>query len=202
MDNNTYREKELAIYGGVIDLLKRGVNIYSVTVSEIAKASGVGKGTIYEYFSTKEEVISKSILYNVKKEMEYAIGRIEEKTTFKDRFYEGLRIIVESFDNKFSTINLLLSTGSLKKLYAYLVDDEELIPSYVSRIEDLIDKLLLMGYEEGIISIEESQYYKRMVVRSSIAAFLTYINNRERYFDVNTQVAMDSSYKMLIRALN
>ncbi|NLX61208.1 MAG: helix-turn-helix transcriptional regulator [Tissierellia bacterium] len=202
MDNNTYTDKELAIFNGVIDLINRGANIYSVTVSEIAKASGVGKGTIYEYFSSKEEVISKAILYKMRKETDYAIARVESKTNFKDKYYEALKIIVENFDNKFSTINFLLSTGRLDKLYAYLVDEEELIPCYISRIESLIDRLLLMGYEEEIISIEESQYYKRMVIISSIAAFLNYVNNREGYCDIDTEKAMDYCYKMVVKALN
>lgn len=201
MENNTYTDKELAIFNGVIDLIKRGANIYSVTVSEIAKASGVGKGTIYEYFRTKEEVISKAILYNMKREVEHAIERVEQKNNFKDRYYEALEIIVENFDNKFSTINLLLSTGNFNELYEYMIDEKQLIAAYTSRIESIIDRLLLMGYEEGIITIEESQYYKRMVIISSIAGFINYINNRERYLDIDTQKAMDLCYKMVIKAL-
>lgn len=201
MENNTYTDKELAIFNGVIDLIKRGANIYLVTVSEIAKASGVGKGTIYEYFRTKEEVISKAILYNMKKEVEHAIERVEQKKSFKDRYYEALEIIVENFDNKFSTINLLLSTGNFNELYEYMIDEKQLIAAYTSRIESIIDRLLLMGYEEGIIAIEESQYYKRMVIISSIAGFINYINNRERYLDIDTQKAMDLCYKMVIKAL-
>lgn len=201
MDNNTYTDKELAIFNGVIDLINRGANIYSVTVSEIAKASGVGKGTIYEYFSSKEEVISKAILYKMRKETDYAIARVESKTNFKDKYYEALKIIVENFDNKFSTINLLLSTGNFNELYEYMIDEKHLIAAYTSRIESIIDRLLLMGYEEGIITIEESQYYKRMVIISSIAGFINYINNRERYLDIDTQKAMDLCYKMVIKAL-
>lgn len=201
MENNTYTDKELAIFNGVIDLIKRGANIYLVTVSEIAKASGVGKGTIYEYFRTKEEVISKAILYNMKREVEHAIERVEQKNNFKDRYYEALEIIVENFDNKFSTINLLLSTGNFNELYEYMIDEKHLIAAYTSRIESIIDRLLLMGYEEGIITIEESQYYKRMVIISSIAGFINYINNRERYLDIDTQKAMDLCYKMVIKAL-
>ena len=201
MENNTYTDKELAIFNGVIDLIKRGANIYSVTVSEIAKASGVGKGTIYEYFRTKEEVISKAILYNMKREVEHAIERVEQKNNFKDRYYEALEIIVENFDNKFSTINLLLSTGNFNELYEYMIDEKQLIAAYTSKIESIIDRLLLMGYEEGIIAIEESQYYKRMVIISSIAGFINYINNRERYLDIDTQKAMDLCYKMVIKAL-
>jgi len=202
MKNNNYTDKEIAIFNGVIDLIRRGANVYSVTVSEIAQASGVGKGTIYEYFSTKEEVISKSILYNIEQEMDYAIRRIESKLDFKSRYYEALKIIVENFDNKSSTINLLLSTGGISQLYEYIIDEEDLIPSYIQRIEGIIDNLLQMGYEEGIISSEEDQYYKRMVMTSSIAGFLSYINNRERYANIDTAKAMDMCYKMVIKSLN
>jgi len=44
--------------------------------------------------------------------------------------------------------------------------------------------------------------YGLKIQRKKTLCSLTYINNREQYFDVNTQVAMDSTYKMLIRALN
>jgi len=82
-----------------------------------------------------------------------------------------------------------------------MIDEKHLIAAYTSRIESIIDRLLLMGYEEGIITIEESQYYKRIVIISSIAGFINYINNRERYLDIDTQKAMDLCYKMVIKAL-
>lgn len=202
MDDINYSEKELAIFNGVIDLIKSGANVYSVTVSEIAKASGIGKGTIYDYFSTKEEVISKSILYNIEKEMEYAINRIESKSNFKDRYYEALKIIVENFENRFSTINILLSAGNFYELYEYIVDENHLIPQYITRIDRIIDSLLTIGYEEKLIDIERDQYYERMVIKSSIAGFLNYINSRSLYPEITNKKAMDLCYKMIIKSLN
>ncbi len=51
------QEKEEAIYSGIIALIKRGVNPYSIKVSDIALEANIGKGTIYDYFSSKEEAI-------------------------------------------------------------------------------------------------------------------------------------------------
>ena len=34
---------------------QRGIN--DLTISEVAKTAGVGKGTIYEYFNNKEEIV-------------------------------------------------------------------------------------------------------------------------------------------------
>lgn len=202
MEDMNYSDKELAIFKGVITLIRNGENLYSVTVSEIAQSSGVGKGTIYDYFTTKEEAISKSILYNIAKETTVAINRVELYNSFEDRYYEALKIIVENFNNKFSTINILLSTGSFDELYGYIIDEKHIIPKYISRIEDVIDGLLQMGYEEELLSIDESGYYKRMVITNSIAGFINYINHRGRYPDITIEHAMDLCYKMIIKSLN
>lgn len=202
MKDSNYSEKELAIFNGVMDLIKSGANVYLVTVSEIAKASGVGKGTIYGYFSTKEEIISESILYNLENELKHSIDRIEKIKGFKDKYYEALNMIVENFHNKFSTINMLLSIGGFDEFYEYIVDKKQRIPLYISRIDKILDNLLKIGYEERIISMEECQYYKRMVIKSSIAGFINYINTKEYHVETSTQEAMDLSYKMIIKALN
>ena len=47
-------EKELAIYQGVLRLLEQGADIHALKASDIAAAAGLGKGTLYNYFSSKE----------------------------------------------------------------------------------------------------------------------------------------------------
>ena len=51
-------EKELAIYQGVLRLLQEGADIHALKASDIAEAAGLGKGTLYNYFSSKEESFS------------------------------------------------------------------------------------------------------------------------------------------------
>lgn len=51
------REKEIAVYEAVLKLLGQGENLSALTVSRIAAAAGIGKGTVYEYFSSKEEIV-------------------------------------------------------------------------------------------------------------------------------------------------
>lgn len=59
-----YSPKEKAIYEAVIDLFEEGADLNSLTVSEITRKAGIGKGTAYEYFSDKEEMIAKALFYN------------------------------------------------------------------------------------------------------------------------------------------
>ena len=56
-------EKVLAMYRAVVDLINEGNDIRVLKVSYITGRAGIGKGTAYEYFSSKEEIISSSVLY-------------------------------------------------------------------------------------------------------------------------------------------
>lgn len=72
-----YLPKEKAIYQAVIDLFEEGADINNLTVAGITGRAGIGKGTAYEYFSGKEEMIAKAFFYN---------GEV-----FCKQLYEGMR---------------------------------------------------------------------------------------------------------------
>lgn len=59
-----YLPKEKAVYQAVLELFEEGADLNSLTVAEITARAGIGKGTAYEYFSGKEEMIAKAFLYN------------------------------------------------------------------------------------------------------------------------------------------
>ena len=61
----TLSPKEAAVYRAVLELFEEGADLGSLTVSEITGRAGIGKGTAYEYFSDKEEMIAKALFYNV-----------------------------------------------------------------------------------------------------------------------------------------
>lgn len=202
MGNNRYSEKEIAIFNGLIELIKNGANPYSIKVSDIAKASNVGKGTIYDYFSSKEEAISKAILYSINKEIECACRRIREKEKFKEKFYEILYIMAESLENHKSTFSMLLAAGGIQEFYEYLVDGEYDFSDIFNVASNIIEHILQAGYKEGIVGVAESLYYKKMVVQSAVAGFSVYLNNKKNWYaDTTVEEAMNSSYKMLIKAL-
>lgn len=62
--NKEYLPKERAIYQAVLALFEEGADVNNLTVSEITRRAGIGKGTAYDYFSGKEEMIAKAFFYN------------------------------------------------------------------------------------------------------------------------------------------
>lgn len=199
-----YSEKEIAILNGMISLIKKGANPYRVKVSDIAQAAGVGKGTIYDYFKTKEEVMIKAMFYNIHHEIELFINRINHKDGFKEKYYETLNIIAENLQNEFSAFNIFISAGSLPDFHKEQLKEgcEEYQQIYVSMVHDEMDHLLALGYKEGIIKEIESKYYRRMTIKGSLFIFGNYLAMRNIYKNTSMQEAMDYSYKLVVKSLN
>lgn len=57
MTPDIHREREVAIYRAALGLIEQGVNPSAMKVQQIACAAGIGKGTVYEYFSSKDEIL-------------------------------------------------------------------------------------------------------------------------------------------------
>lgn len=57
-------KKDLIIEAAIREFIKKGFP--KTTISDIAKAAGIGKGTVYEYFSTKEEIINQTFEFFVR----------------------------------------------------------------------------------------------------------------------------------------
>jgi len=78
-------------------LLKKGIK--NITVSELAEAAGIGKGTIYEYFNNKEDIVFEIVNTLIE---EYNIGLLKRIKNARNTF-EKLLIFFEFFyeDNEF-----------------------------------------------------------------------------------------------------
>lgn len=59
--NQNGSKREKILHAAVDKFLEK--DFYQVTVTEIAELAGVGKGTVYEYFSSKEELFKESFSY-------------------------------------------------------------------------------------------------------------------------------------------
>lgn len=195
-----YTDKEIAIFDGVIDLIRNGNNLYAIKVSDIAKSADIGKGTLYEYFASKEETISKGLMYYMDKEMEIAYNRIIEKNNFKDKYYEALYIVKDSYKDNMFIINTILTSAGFKKFYKHLADEGCSTHYFFESINSAILHILEAGREDGIIT-EEDNYYLVMCVRGAISTFSHYIGKKEFYDGVDIEEAMDTSYKILLKSL-
>ena len=57
-------QKVRMIYQAVTELLAQRADINTIKVSDITARAGIGKGTAYEYFSSRDEIIIMALLYD------------------------------------------------------------------------------------------------------------------------------------------
>lgn len=55
MDNHAARKA--AVYEAALQLIARGVSPAAMTIQQLADTAGIGKSTVYGYFSSKEEIL-------------------------------------------------------------------------------------------------------------------------------------------------
>ena len=147
-------EKEMKIYLAVGELIKEGKDIGSLTISEISNRAGIGKGTTYEYFDSKEELIYKALHDKFYSVMDYMWdSRLGEDT-------------VQSIMSFVRNINPAYKEAPVTK------NAEKYDPCTATNfIEMLLKQYLNSGFEEGIFS-EKDEIYRKNVLSSQVLLFL------------------------------
>jgi AcrR family transcriptional regulator len=86
-------KKDLIVGAAIQEFIKKG--FAKATVNDIAKTAGIGKGTVYEYFSNKEEIIHETFNYFMR-----ALEIDFQKTLLTEHSpVEKLKMIFSSFEN-------------------------------------------------------------------------------------------------------
>ena len=79
--------KMKALFAAVIDLLKDGYEMTDLTVAVIADRAGIGKGTTYEYFRSKEELLAGALNYTVYMYFSKIWERVSAEKNFEGMIY-------------------------------------------------------------------------------------------------------------------
>ncbi|WP_339725440.1 TetR/AcrR family transcriptional regulator [uncultured Paraglaciecola sp.] len=64
-------------------LLEKGIK--NLTITEIAKTAGIGKGTVYDYFSNKEEIVFEIIRKFIEEHQHNLLSQTDPKTSTKQK---------------------------------------------------------------------------------------------------------------------
>lgn len=143
-----WSEKELAIFEGVHRLLREGVDYAEMKVSAIAAAAGVGKGTVYEYFSSKEEILRSALHYGFDSWYEEAARLVGAADTFDEKVSLVLDGVTENAESWRALIQTREKPG---------ISEMERREGG-RRIAVLLEELYRAAVAEGIVAGERKQY--------------------------------------------
>lgn len=198
-------EKVLLMYQAVVDMVDEGVDINTMKVSDITTRAGIGKGTAYEYFSSKEEIITNALAFDVIKKREELLLIINREESFREKIERILDYIGEKFGEHQTFCMLFrIGTGSyeisepLKRECGKIKQD---ISAY--RLEEIIAKLMEQGVREGIIK-EQDVYRQGIALVAQATAFAACLvaKNAGKEIPVTVEQAKAFVYDSLVKSLN
>lgn len=166
-----HSSKELAILEAAIHLLRKGIHPYEIKVSDIALQAKVGKGTIYEYFDTKEEVIGQSVLYNMEKDRGALLEELAQTKGFFPRIDRIMDRIRDSVFDPLSPFHLMMAAKDFTGILQKCVPGKEPFQREMDHFHEILDCIIREGRKEGMIREKDSQDYLRLVLKSALFAW-------------------------------
>lgn len=191
------RAKEIALVALEV-FSERGVK--DTSISQIAEAAGIGKGTIYEYFSSKEDLIFKALITWMEHFSVAAEELIAGVENPEDQLRCSIHGMMEHFLNDPQVIRLLMALFELM----YTVKDiaqYHIIRDGFAGMRKGIIQILLDGVGRGIFRPEIAPHAEKIAI--NLLAYLDGIAMHyyvsDNYFDLLEQV--DFFVENLLRSL-
>ena len=131
-------------------LLEHGIK--NITISQIAKNAGVGKGTVYEYFSNKEDIVFEIISAFITDHEENLSKITSEKIPTKEKIFHFLFSL---FQDEYHQRQLKIYREFLA--ISLTSDMEEMVDFSVkcrNRVMAILDQMILEGVEKNELKPE------------------------------------------------
>lgn len=78
--------KKKKIFEALTSFILEGKNPEAITVADIAAKASIGKGTVYEYFSCKEDIYKEALLFHSANQLEIIKKSTPNSVVLKTHF--------------------------------------------------------------------------------------------------------------------
>lgn len=163
-------------------LLEHGIN--KLTISQIAKTAGIGKGTIYEYFDNKEDIVFEIITTFIAEHEKKLLALLDVASTTKEKLFHFFYLLFEDESNR---KHLMI----YKEFLAIsLVNETEKMLVFSEQCRDKFIIILNQILEEGRKSGEVDKGI--LISASSLVLFTTglVVDSRLSNFSVKKEIDM------------
>jgi AcrR family transcriptional regulator len=183
---------------------KKGFN--KVTVDEIAKSSELGKGSIYLYFNSKEEIYAQILLNDIDNFNSQVSALLEKESSSSDLLSQFSYIYIDFFIND-SELFRILMTYMLHPAKMNLTEklNSQILQANAKSI-DVIGKVLQLGIDSkefsAEINLKQNQNSFWGLLNGIISLFIfsgAPIKRRERIYST-TKLALEIFIKGLKKA--
>lgn len=201
-EEQQYPPKVILMAEAIIELLSEGKEINSLKVSEITKRAGIGKGTAYEYFTDKEEMIVTALEYNLGMLIQKLVEREKDAVDFRDMLVRVVEWMTDYYKNNAGFMILFKMTHISHETPGEIMARVHLrCAGKKEAVGNMIKEVLKVGEVEGTIK-KLHPYYGVTAIISQIMAYSLYLSDEDLKREISEQEAKDAVVENIIKLLN
>ncbi len=125
------------------------VGIRKLTVAQAAKTAGIGKGTIYEYFENKDDIVFEIINISIEEYHAEFLQTIQNVETTKEKIFHFFKFVLDDSDENMKHFN-----GYKEYLSVVLGEENQEMKKYNDTCHIFFKEQLKNIIEEGIAKNE------------------------------------------------
>ena len=162
----------------------------ATSISEIAKAANIGKGTIYEYYENKEDLIFRSSFLLIE-QLENMLSKILDKTVdIEERIRKGLKELIKTVMADDKMFKITVGMIHLMVTNQAFFSNHRVIQEFYRGFRKTIMDTLLEGVEKGKFRPEAARDAHLIAVNllAYVDGILMHYWMDRSYFDLEKQV--------------
>lgn len=199
-DVNQVPSKVRQMYKAVIELIEEGTETAKIRVSTITDRAGIGKGTAYEYFDTKEEIVACAMVYQMKCVFDWLSVVLEEKDSFQEQLDFLLDEMEQQEERKHCFVRFV-HMMTAKSEFSRMIREKVTRPEFSKHLPtNVFGRILSRGIERGELRRDLPMDYLIYCVFSHLLSYMMTIAT-EGWFDVKSAEMRPLVYQGIINEI-
>lgn len=189
------------MFDAVLELFASGRELSTLKVSDITQKAGIGKGTAYEYFSTKEEIIVGALSSEAERYMKILFELVNQGESFQEVIGCVMDIMEEISEkyNGFAVIERIMRDDSI--IGQNMLNEMEKHRESCKKKQLLTNQLVELAIRDHAIT-ETSVYKVQMTILSQFFSYAYYLTHKSLYPNVPRQEVREFIYESILKVLN
>lgn len=168
-------QKVMLLYKAVAEMIAEGADVNNLSVSAITERAGIGKGTAYEYFESKEDILISAIVFYIQKMYDQMSAKLFSCSGFAQQITMLLDELEKGSDNECNVVryvHLMTDSSGIGRMVALKMQEEPLC-HYLP--EAILTDILKQGLEQGEIREDLPMEYMTFVLFTKLLSYFVYI---------------------------
>lgn len=196
-------EKVRKMYHAVMGFIQDDRDMSTIKVSDITSKAGIGKGTAYEYFSSKEELLTNAMMWGIASKIQELSAFVQEKESFQEKcfcIFDWLETYKQYSDMMMKIVKGNFDGGCCRPEDQMTGEFGKTIQKYIYR---KMTELLAQGLSEGVFFQEDPEKQALAFLGAVFEySFIVLRSEKPMFLKMNQEQLKQFVYDSMVRALS